>query len=414
MIIWIDASAGVSGDMFLGALFDLAVPLEVLQAPLDQLDLGITLRMERVSRASLAATKMHVDVPETRTLRHLSDIVELLQVIDEPVRRHAIRVFEMLAWAEAAVHDVRPDEVHFHEVGALDSIADIVGACAGLVYLSQERGLTEIHCSTVSLGNGQVRGAHGPIPIPGPAVLALLEERVPVKAGPAPFEATTPTGAALIRVFATTFGPMPAMTIDRVGIGAGTKDAVEVANALRLVAGPLAEVSTTTGGVMGSPQGTATGDLIQIDANIDDMDTRLFPAAIDAVLAAGAVDAWVTPIIMKKGRPAHTFSVLTDDRHAWEVRETIFRSTTTIGLRQHVVHRHKLSRAFSTVEVDGHEIGVKSAMLRADVVNTSVEWDDVVAAATALGRPVADVLAEAERTLEVPTAQRTIPLSDTD
>lgn len=407
MIVWVDASAGASGDMFLGALFDLAVPLEVMQAPLDQLDLGISLRAEHVTRASLGAVKMHVAVPETRTFRHLSDIVELLQAIDEPVRRRAIQVFEMLAWAEASVHRVKPNEVHFHEVGALDSIADIVGVCAGLVYLFEQRGLTEIHCSTVSLGNGQVRGAHGPIPIPGPAVLALLGERVPVKAGPAPFESTTPTGAALIKVFATEFGPMPAMTIDRVGVGAGTKDPVEVANALRLVVGPLAETSTLGGG--GQAQGMATGNLIQIDANIDDMDTRLFPAAIDAVLAVGAVDAWVTPIIMKKGRPAHTFSVLTDDRHSWEVRETIFRSTTTIGLRQHVVHRHTLGRTFSTVEVGGHEIGVKSATLRADVVNTSVEWDDVVAAATALGRPVAEVLAEAERALEVPTIQRTLP-----
>lgn len=385
MIIWIDASAGASGDMLLGALFDLGVPIEVLQGPLDQLDLGITLRAEQVTRASLGAVKMHVDVPETRTLRHLDDIVGLLGSIDEPIRRLAIQVFEMLAWAEAVVHRVEPNDVHFHEVGALDSIADIVGVCAGLHHLRETRALTDMYCSTVSLGNGQVRGAHGPIPIPGPAVLHLLGERAPVRAGSAPFEATTPTGAALLNVFAPIYGSMPPMTVERVGVGAGTKDPPEVANAIRLVAG-----------ASDTEQSSATGELIQIDANIDDMDTRLFPAAIDALLKVGAVDAWVTPIIMKKGRPAFTFSVLTDDDHASRVRETIFRATTTIGLRQHAVSRHTLDRSFSMVVVGGHDIRVKSAILHGDVVNTSVEWDDVVAAASALGRPVADVLADAQ------------------
>ncbi|BAN03989.1 nickel pincer cofactor biosynthesis protein LarC [Ilumatobacter coccineus] len=402
MIVWIDATAGVSGDMFLGALADIGVPIEVLQAPLDRLDLGITLRTEPVTRASLGAVKMHVDVPETRTLRHLPDIVELLQVIDEPVRGSAIGVFERLAAAEAAAHRSEIDDVHFHEVGALDSIADIVGVCAGLHHLADELGMTALHCSTVSLGSGQTRGAHGPIPVPVPAVVALLSGRCPVQAGPAPFESTTPTGAALLDQFVVEWGPMPAMTIEQVGIGAGSKDPDEVVNAMRLVSGTLAAPTSSSSRPASAEQassddGPDTGDLIQIDANIDDMDTRLFPAAIDAVLAVGAVDAWVTPIVMKKGRPAHTFSALTDEQHAAAVRDTIFRSTTTIGLREHVVHRHTLPRTFSTVDVDGHQIRVKSATLHGEVVNTSVEWDDVVAAAEALDRPAADILTQATR-----------------
>lgn len=397
MIVWIDASAGVSGDMFLGALADLGVPIEALQAPLDRLDLGITLGSEPVTRASLGAVKMHVDVPETRTLRHLPDIVELLQVVDEPVRGSAIGVFERLAAAEAAAHRSEIDDVHFHEVGALDSIADIVGVCAGLHHLIDERGMTALHCSTVSLGSGQTRGAHGPIPVPVPAVLALLSGRCPVQAGPAPFESTTPTGAALLDRFVDEWGPMPAMTIEHVGIGAGTKDPDEVVNALRLVAGPPAVTGPAATSTSGSDHGLDTGQVIQIDANIDDIDTRLFPAAIDAVLAAGAVDAWVTPIVMKKGRPAHTFSVLVDEQHVAAVRDTIFLTTTTIGLRERVMDRHMLPRTFGTVDVEGHQIRVKSASLRGEVVNTSVEWDDVVAAANALGRPVADILTRATR-----------------
>lgn len=393
MIGWLDGSAGASGDMLLGALVDVGVPIEVMRAPLDRLGLGIELRTEHVVRASLGALRVHVDVPETRTLRHLADVETLLFVLDESERALPLAVFERLAAAEAAVHRTSIDEVHFHEVGALDSIADIVGVCAGFRHLANTRGLTALHCSTLSLGNGTVRGAHGPIPVPAPAVLALLAGR-PVKAGPAPFEATTPTGAALLEVFVTQWGPMPPMTVERIGSGAGAKDSTEVANALRLVIGE--PIDDGAGSIVRS-----TG-MIQIDANVDDMDPRVWPVAIDAALAAGAVDAWVTPIVMKKGRPAHTFSALTDDEHAADVRDAIFRHTSTIGLRERHVDRHTLDRTSTTVDVGGHAIGVKHAMVDGDVVNTSVEWDDVMAAAAALGRAPRDVLRDAERAASTP------------
>lgn len=230
---WFDGGAGASGDMMLGALASAGVPVSVLQGSLDQLDLGITLRAEPVQRGGLGATKLHVDVPETRTLRHLPEIVELFQVLDEPVRTRATKVFGRLAQAEADVHQMAVEQVHFHEVGALDSIADIVASCAGTLHL----GLDAVHCSTLSLGNGQTRGAHGPIPVPVPAVLQLMKGVSAVQAGPAPFESTTPTGAALLVELVDEWGPMPAMTIDAVGMGAGTKDSDEVANVLRLVLG---------------------------------------------------------------------------------------------------------------------------------------------------------------------------------
>ena len=385
MIGWLDGGAGASGDMLIGALFDAGVELEVLRAGVDPLDLGITLRPERVSRAGLAAFKMHVEAPETSVARRLPDVLALFADLPSGIRDSATAVFERLARAEAAVHGVASDEVHFHEVGALDSIADVVATCAGFAHL----GLTELHCSTLSLGNGRTSGAHGPLPVPVPAVLELLTGVTEVRAGPAPFESTTPTGAALLATLVTTWGPMPSMTIRAVGMGAGSKDAAELANVLRLVTGePVAA--------------TPTGTAVQIDANVDDLDPRVWPTAIAQALAAGAHDAWVTPITMKKGRPAHTFSVLCAPADAAEIRAVIFAQTSTIGLREYPVARHMLERAESTVQVGGHTIRVKVASYAGDVVNRSVEWDDVAAAADALGRSTREVLAAA--TLAAATA----------
>lgn len=232
-IAWFDGGAGASGDMMLGALVGAGAPLTVLQASLDPFDLGVTLRVEDVQRGGLGATKVHVDVPETRTMRHLPEILALFESLDPSVRQSASAVFQRLAEAEASVHQTSIDEVHFHEVGALDSIADVVASCAGIQHLE----LDAIHCSTLSLGNGNTRGAHGPIPVPVPAVLQIMKGVTAVQAGPAPFESTTPTGAALLAELVDVWGSMPPMTIDTIGMGAGTKDSTEVANVLRVVLG---------------------------------------------------------------------------------------------------------------------------------------------------------------------------------
>ena len=232
-IVWFDGGAGASGDMMLGALVGAGVPLTVLQTSLDPFDLGISLRVEDVQRGGLGATKVHVDVPETRTMRHLPEILALFESLDPSVRQSASAVFQRLAEAEASVHQTSIDEVHFHEVGALDSIADVVASCAGIQHLNLEA----IYCSTLSLGNGNTRGAHGPIPVPVPAVLQIMKGVTAVQAGQAPFESTTPTGAALLAELVDVWGPMPPMTIDTIGMGAGTKDSTEVANVLRVVLG---------------------------------------------------------------------------------------------------------------------------------------------------------------------------------
>ena len=379
MIGWLDAQAGASGDMLLGALVDAGVPLGVMQEAVDQLGLDISLAATATSRAGLGATKVDVHAPDDGTSRTWSDVQLLLAAArssaEEPAASPAHEVFRRLAEAEAAVHRVPVEEVHFHEVGALDALADIVGTVAGFAHL----GLSALHCSTVALGSGSTRGAHGPLPVPAPAVLSLLAGK-PVQAGSSPHESTTPTGAALLATLVTEWGAMPPMSVTRTGMGAGTRDPEEVANVVRLVLGePLQEGGTA----------------LLLETNVDDLDPRLWPQVLAQLLDAGASDAWLTPILMKKGRPAHTLSVLCDAALAPALRAVVFRETSTLGLRESTVGKHALARTESTVEVGGQTIRVKTASLDGTVVNCNPEWEDVLAAATALGRPAKDVLAEA-------------------
>lgn len=375
-IAWIDASAGASGDMLLGALVDAGVPLTALQAAIDHLELGIRLRAEDVRRSALGATKVHVDVPEPRTVRHLPDILALLGCLPPELEAGAGAVFQRLGEAEAAVHRVPIEQVHFHEVGALDCIADIVGVVAGFAHLDVGR----VVCSQVALGGGSANSEHGRIPVPVPAVLELIKGK-PATAGPAPFESTTPTGAALLVSLADEWAEMPSMVIESIGSGAGTRDSTEFANVVRLV--------------LGESAGADVEPAVQFDANVDDLDPRVWPVAIQALLDAGASDAWVTPITMKKGRPAFTVSALCTPASAAAVRHAIFEHTSTIGLREYSISKHVLNRWESAVEVDGQHIGVKFAAQNGTVVNRSVEWDDVAAAAVALGRPANEVLQSA-------------------
>ncbi len=384
--LWIDASHGVAGDMLLGALVSAGVELEVIQAAIDPLDVGITFEAEEVHRGALGAIKVHVHVADPQTLRHLPEILELLSALPAPLAERAGAVFTRLAVAEAAVHRAPIESVHFHEVGALDCIADIVGVLAGLDVL----GATDVTASPVSLGSGTAWTEHGRIPVPVPAVVELLKG-VPTQAGPASFESTTPTGAALLAEVADAWGQMPAMSIEHVGTGAGSKDDPAFPNVVRVIVGTASRQSA--GG--DAADADDAGEMLQVETNVDDLDPRVWPHAIDAVLDAGAVDAWVTPIVMKKGRPAFTFSALCSPADAPAVRAAIFEQTSTIGLRERAVTRHVLERTFARVEVDGQSIRVKVAHRGDEILNRSVEWDDVVAAADALGRSSHEMLAAA-------------------
>lgn len=388
MIGWVDASSGASGDMLLGALVGAGVPVEVVASAVDAVaPEHVALRPETVSRHGFAATRCHVEVADSSTHRTWRDLRDLLAgaALPDAVRSRAHAAFERLAVAEATVHGTSPEEVHFHEVGALDAIADVVGVCAGLEHL----GLDELVVSPVAVGSGRVHGAHGEMPVPPPAVAELLRG-VPSYAGPGSRELCTPTGAALLTASATGYGPQPAMSVQSIGVGAGGRDPDTHANVLRLFVGEPARLA--------EPAGTSEhGQLapLLLETNVDDLDPRLWPHVIAALLEAGASDAWLTPITMKKGRPAHTLTALVSGDRADAVRAAMFRQTSTIGLREIAIAKSALERRMRTVLVDGHEVHVKIAVHHGQVVNVQPEYEDVARAAAGTGRPVKEVLADA-------------------
>ncbi|WP_448618151.1 nickel pincer cofactor biosynthesis protein LarC [Geodermatophilus sp. URMC 65] len=378
---WLDLGSGVSGDMLLGALVGAGVPLATLSAALEPLGLPITLRREDVRRGGLAAVRVHVDVPaEDQPHRTWADVRGLLDRLAEPLRSSASDVFAALARAEAAVHGVPADDVHFHEVGALDAVADVVGVCAGVAAL----GLDRLVASPIALGGGYVRTAHGRLPVPGPAVLALLADAAaPGSGGGADEELATPTGVALVTSLASGYGPLPPMRPTGTGTGAGGRDPADRPNVVRLVLGEALAAD--------SPHEVAV-----LEANVDDLDPRAWPTVLADLLAAGALDAWLTPVLMKKGRPAHVVSALAEPVAVPAVRAVLFRETTTLGIRESGVARQVLARRFRTVDVGGQPVAVKLGLgPDGEVLNAVPEWEDVVRAAAALDRPVKAVLAQA-------------------
>jgi uncharacterized protein (TIGR00299 family) protein len=385
---WLDLSAGASGDMLLGALVDAGVPLDVLAAAVAALPVEhIRLVTEETSRHGLGATRVHVHAPPSSAHRTWADVRSILADADltPAVREGALAVFERLATAEGRVHRMPPEDVHFHEVGALDALADVVGVVAGFEHL----GLARLTASPVALGSGSARGAHGVVPIPGPAVLELLAG-VPVHAGPVPMEMCTPTGAALVAARVDEWTTLPPMRVERVGVGAGGRDPEQLPNVVRLV--------------LGSADAAPEPGAVVLEANVDDLDPRLWPGVLDTLFAAGASDAWLTPILMKKGRPAHTLSVLCRVDAEPQVRAAVFASTSTIGLRIVPVGKVALERTHSSVEVLGGRVGVKLAVSGGRVVNVSVEYEDVAALARDLGLPGKEVLRAATA-----AAQRVYP-----
>jgi uncharacterized protein (TIGR00299 family) protein len=368
VIGWLDLSAG--------ALVDAGVPLDVPAAAVAALPVErIRLETEQVTRHGLGATRVHVHAPDSSTHRTWADVRALLTdaALPTPVREGALAVFERLAVAEGRVHRTAPDQVHFHEVGALDALADVVGVVAGFEHLE----LSRLTASPVALGSGSARGAHGVVPVPGPAVLELLGG-VPVHAGAVPAEMCTPTGAALVVARVDEWTTLPPMRVERVGTGAGGRDPVELPNVVRLV--------------LGEPADPRPAGPIVLEANVDDLDPRLWPGVLDALFAAGASDAWLTPILMKKGRPAHTLSVLCRPETVGDVQAAVFATTSTIGMRVVPVGKVALERVHTVVEVLGGRVGAKLAVSGGRVVNVSVEYEDVAALAEDRQLPVKEVL----------------------
>jgi len=383
-LVYFDGASGASGDMILGAVVDLGLPLGRLREDLASLPLsGYRLEATRVSRSGLAATKVDVLVDEVKPVhRHLGDIVRLLEQSDLPVevKEEAEALFVRLAEAESAVHGTSPERVHFHEVGAVDSIVDIVGGVLALRWLEADRFVS----SPLNVGSGTVKMAHGTFPVPPPAT-ARLVAGVPVY-GEGEGELLTPTGALLVTAHATDYGPLPPMQIEKVGHGAGSRDTGGRPNVLRLLVGAEAR---------GEGGGEGGGRVLVLETEIDDASPQLLGPLLDLLLGAGAMDAFFTPVQMKKGRPGVLVTVLAPPERRGAVEELLFRETTTLGIRRQEWDRTVLEREVSTVETAYGPIRVKIGRRGGTVYNAWPEFDDCQRAATEKGVPVKQVLAEA-------------------
>jgi pyridinium-3,5-bisthiocarboxylic acid mononucleotide nickel chelatase len=386
---WVDATAGVAGDMLLAALVDAGAPLAVLQGAADAvMPDSIRLASMLVSRGGMRATK--VDVHPTvkdQARRGWRDIQALLDRADlaVQVREQARRVFQRLAEAEARVHGVTADDVHFHEAGGWDSIADVVGVCAALDWL----GVTSMSCSAVALGSGRVAASHGDLPVPVPAVLEMSPGWRVLSGGAG--ELATPTGMALLTALSQECCDLPAMSVRAVGVGAGTSDVPGHPNVVRVVLGDRADQPA-------QPDDPVIMSVLE--TNVDDMDPRVWPTVLASLLDAGAADAWLVPIVMKKGRPAHTLVVLTPVNRRDALRGLIFELTSTIGVREVAVTRIALGRFWVPVPVAGGQIRVKVAHRGGEVVHATPEFDDVAEVAAERSVPVRQVLQEAAAAAE--------------
>jgi pyridinium-3,5-bisthiocarboxylic acid mononucleotide nickel chelatase len=384
---WVDATAGVAGDMLLAALVDVGAPLEMVQGAVDAvLPDAVRLTSTLVSRAGMRATK--VDVRSTvkdRAHRSWRDIQALLEHADlaAGVREQARRVFGRLAEAEARVHGVAADDVHFHEAGGWDSIADVVGVCAALDGL----GVTSMSCSAVALGSGRVATSHGDLPVPGPAVLEMSAGWRVLAGGAG--ELATPTGMALLTTLARESGDLPAMSVRAVGVGAGTTDVRGRANVVRVIFGDLTDPTDPPA----QPDDAVLMSVLE--TNVDDMDPRVWPTVLASLLNAGAADAWLVPIVMKKGRPAHTLAVLTPMGKRDALRRLIFELTSTIGVREVAVTRMALDRFWVPLPVTGGQVRLKVAHRGGEVLHATPEFDDAAEVAAERSVPVRRVLEEA-------------------
>jgi len=387
--VHIDPFSGASGDMFLGALADAGIELAALQGPLASLGLPHWhLQRTELRDHRVGGTKVDVVLEDghDRFHRHLGDITALIEQstqLPEPVRHKACEVFTVLAQAEAEVHGTSIEEVHFHEVGATDAIIDIVGTVLGVHLLGPE----SITCGPLPLGSGFVECEHGTVPVPVPATALLLRglPTVPATGEHPTGELVTPTGAALVRCLATEFGPAPAMDLEKVAYGLGSRDRGLIPNALRLLIGRREEQS---------------GEVVEvITTTIDDLDPRLFGPLVEDLFAAGALDASLRPVFAKKGRPATEVVVLAPPQLSTirALSELLFRETTTFGMRLRRERRVLLERRFRTVNCQFGEVVIKDGLLAGEVITSQPEFESCAVLARSLALPVRQVLDAAVR-----------------
>lgn len=380
---YFDCFSGISGDMTLGALVDAGCSIDLLRAKLQALQLpGWQISSEKVWKNGMAATHVRVKAEDAQSHRSLTTILGILDnsTLDTNVKARATAIFRRLGEAEAAVHDVPVDKIHFHEVGAVDAIVDIVGACIGF----QELGFESFACSALNVGGGTAKMAHGVLPVPAPATARLLLGK-PTYSNGVQKELVTPTGAAIVATLCDHFGPQPAMTVSAIGYGAGTADLETQPNVLRIMAGELAATATDT----------HSGTIRVLEANLDDMNPQIFGYLLEKALAAGALDVFATPVQMKKNRPGTLVTVLCKPEDEAKFQGMLFAETTTLGVRSHMVERRALPREFVKVSTPFGEVRVKLSRTDGRVQHASPEFDDCRKLAEEKNVPLHEVMEQA-------------------
>jgi len=362
--LYFDCFAGASGNMILGALLGLGIDREELEAELAKLKLpDVSLEVTTVDRSGISATHVEIKAPDQKAHRHLSDIAKIIDSsdLDQRIKDRSIAIFTRLADAEAKVHGITVEKVHFHEVGAIDAIVDIVGACIGFKLLGIERFV----CSKINVGSGFVEMDHGKFPVPPPAVAELLSD-FPIYSNEIEGELITPTGAAIISTVCDSYGSLPEMSLDKTSYGAGSRTYERFPNVIRLLIGATAKSSVE-----------ASEDLIQIETNLDDISPQVLGYVMERAFDLGALDCWFTPIQMKKNRPATMVSILCSKDKRAELAELLYEETTTLGLRVMPIERECLKRELIPVKTRFGEVRVKVAKYGGKITNAMPEFDDV-------------------------------------
>ena len=385
---YLDCSSGISGDMFLGACLDAGLDSQALQAELARLPLGpYQFKVGRVRRGGLAGTEVAITAPGAQPHRHLTSIEQMIEstVLPARVKERSRAIFRRLGEAEALLHDQAIERVHFHEVGAVDAILDIVGACVALELLNIE----ELTASPLNLGSGRVTAAHGSLPVPAPATAELLRG-IPVYSSGVEAELVTPTGAAIVSTLATGFGPLPPMKIEHIGYGAGSRELAGHPNLLRLMIGTRGSGFGVRGS-LSDHQAVAV-----IETTVDDMSPELYGYLVERALAAGALDISCSAVGMKKSRPGLEIRLLARPEQAEALADLVFAETTTLGLRISTAERRVLDREFVSVDTPYGPIRIKIGRRNGQIVNAAPEFEDCRQAALDRGVPLKDVMQAAQ------------------
>jgi pyridinium-3,5-bisthiocarboxylic acid mononucleotide nickel chelatase len=387
-LAYFDCFSGISGDMLLGALIDAGVPLAHLQTQLQALALpGWELSSERVWKNGMAATYAKVKAQDTTTHRSLRTILDILEKssLRNSVKAQASAIFKKLGEAEASVHDVPLEKIHFHEVGAIDAIVDIVGACIGFAALGIERFV----CSPLNVGGGTAKMAHGVLPVPAPATAKLLLGK-PTYSNGVQKELVTPTGAAIMATLCDSFGPQPPMAVLAIGYGAGTADLEGQPNVVRLMVGESA----------GQAVGMEEQAIQVLEANLDDMNPQIYGYFLEKALAAGALDVFATAVQMKKNRPGMLVTVLCKPQDGDALTKLFFTETTTLGVRSHTAARRALPRETVSVSTQFGDVRIKVARVNGSIQHAAPEFDDCRKLAEEKNVPLHRVISEAMRQWE--------------